>query len=78
MTTPQPRTKYQRVAKKSKSNMEGEKSKTDEQEGLGSLVSEMMVKLTELNEKFRREESEANRSSLKDITNQFQAILNIL
>ena len=74
MTTPQTRTKYQRVAKKSKSNMEGEKSKTDEQEGLGSLVSEMMVKLTELNEKFRREESEANRSSLKDITNQFQAM----
>ena len=70
MTTVQPRTKYHRAAKNSKTiNMD---PRSDNQEGMGTPMTEMMVKLNEMNEKFRREEGEANRSCLRDITNQFK------
>merc|ERR1711954_314267 len=54
--------------------METGKTKSYNQEGMGTLISKIMVKLNEMNEKFRREESEANRNSLKEIANQFEAM----
>ena len=75
MSKSEPRTKYHRAVKNSSYlTMETGKTKSNNQEGMGTLISKIMVKLNEMNEKFRREESEANRNSLKEIANQFEAM----
>ena len=69
------RTTQQRTLKANKlAEMEGEKTKTAEETGLGAQLGEILLKMNEAHHRYRQEDLAASRESLKEISNKFEAL----